>query len=314
VTRVVCIGECMVELRAVGQDTFARSYAGDVYNTAVYLKRSFPGAQVQFLTATGDDAMSGAMRRRWKEQGIDDALAFSVDGGSAGLYLIETNAFGERSFHYWRVHSAARRWFALLEARGDSALRGADVVYFSGISLAILEPDERASAIDLLRRLRTHVGRIAFDPNVRPRLWQSAHAAAQSMRAALSICDVALPSAEDLASLFQVDEPMRQVELLLKMGVPEAAVTAGADGCVIADGDRCTQLPGLRVECAVDTSGAGDAFNGVYLANRLQGSSPVAAAKAALLVASRVVTHAGAIVPAPVSHPDVAAGASCDQS
>jgi len=62
VTRVVCIGECMVELRAVGADSFARSYAGDAYNTAVYLKRSLPDAQVQFLSAIGDDAMSMAMR------------------------------------------------------------------------------------------------------------------------------------------------------------------------------------------------------------------------------------------------------------
>jgi len=314
VTRVVCIGECMVELRAVAEDTFARSYAGDVYNTAVYLKRSLPGASVQFLTATGDDAMSEAMRRRWNEQGIDDALAFSVEGGSAGLYLIETDAFGERSFHYWRRHSAAKRWLALLEAGGDSALRGADIVYFSGISLAILEPDERPAAIELLRRLRTHVGRIAFDPNVRLRLWQSPHAAAQCMRAALSACDIALPSAEDLASLFQVDEPMRQVELLMGMGVSEAAVTVGADGCVVAHGDVRTQLPGLRVERVVDTSGAGDAFNGAYLASRLQGNPPEDAAKAALLVASRVVTHAGAIVPASVSHPNFAAGASCNQS
>ena len=51
-TRVICVGECMVELRATGADAFARAYAGDAYNTAVYLKRSLPDAQVQFLTAT----------------------------------------------------------------------------------------------------------------------------------------------------------------------------------------------------------------------------------------------------------------------
>ena len=302
-TRIVCIGECMVELRAVGEDAFARSYAGDVYNTAVYLKRSLPAAQVQFLTAIGDDAMSDAMRRAWNQQGIDDALAFSVQGGSAGLYLIETDASGERHFHYWRSHSAARRWLALLQARGDAGLRGADIVYFSGISLAILHPGERAAAIELLQRLRGHVGHIAFDPNVRPRLWQSPVTAAQSMRAALSACDIALPSAEDLAWLFHIDEPIRQVELLMELGVAEAAVTLGPDGCAIAIGELRTQLPAPRVERVVDTSGAGDAFNGVYLAGRLQGSSPEEAARSALLVAARVVMHAGAIIPAPVSHP-----------
>ena len=302
-TRIVCIGECMVELRAVGADTFARSYAGDAYNTAVYLKRSLPAAQVQFLTATGDDAMSKAMRRVWRVQEIDDALAFPVAGGRVGLYLIETDAFGERSFQYWRKDSAASRWLALLEERGESLLHGADIVYFSGITLAILNPDERAAAIELLRRTRTHVGRIAFDPNVRLRLWQSPQVAAQTIRAAISACDIALPSGDDLACLFGTDEPMRQIDRLMALGVSEVALTLGAAGCAIAAGEVRIQLPCQGVEPVIDTSGAGDAFNGVYLANRLLGNSPRESAQAALRVASRVITHAGAIVPASVSHP-----------
>jgi 2-dehydro-3-deoxygluconokinase len=294
----------MVELREAGEDNFARSYAGDAYNTAVYLKRSLPAAHVQFLTATGDDAMSNAMRRRWRAQGIDDTLAFSVEGGSAGLYLIETDAFGERHFQYWRSDSAAKRWLTLLEASGESLLHGTDIVYFSGITLAILNPDERAAAIGLLRRVRTNVGRIAFDPNVRLRLWQSPQVAAQTIRAAISACDIALPSAEDLAWLFGTEEPMQQLDLLMEMGVSEAALTLGAAGCAIAVGEERAQLPCLTVEPVIDTSGAGDAFNGAYLANRLQGASPVAAAQTALRVASKVVTRAGAIVPASVSHPE----------
>jgi len=192
---------------------------------------------------------------------------------------------------------------ALLQARGESILRGADILYLSGITLAILSPDERAAAIELLRRMRSHVGRIAFDPNVRPRLWQSPQAAAQTMRTAMSACDIVLPSAEDLAWLFQVDEPMRQVDLLMELGVSEVALTLGAGGCIVAGGALRAQLAAAKVERVIDTSGAGDAFNGVYLANRLQGNSPEEAAKAALLVAARVVAHAGAIIPATVSHP-----------
>jgi 2-dehydro-3-deoxygluconokinase len=303
VTRIICIGECMVELRAVGADSFARSYAGDVYNTAVYLKRSLPAAQVQFLTAVGDDAMSEAMRRVWHAQEIDDALAFPVTGGSAGLYLIETNALGERSFQYWRKGSAATHWLGRLVEAGESVLHGAEIVYFSGIALAILKPDERAAAIELLRRTRRHVGRIAFDPNVRLALWQSPQVAAQTIRAAMSACDIVLPSAEDLEWLFGVGEPMRQIDLLIEMGVSEVALTLGAAGCAIAEGTPRKRLPSPNVERVIDTSGAGDAFNGAYLANRLQGRSPDEAAQAAIQVASRVVTHAGAIVPASVSHP-----------
>jgi 2-dehydro-3-deoxygluconokinase len=303
--RVVCIGECMVELRATGANSFARAYSGDVYNTAVYLKRSLPNAQVQFLTATGDDAMSGAMRKAWQGEGIDDALAFTVSGGSPGLYLIENDARGERRFQYWRSHSAARRWLTLLRGRDETVLRGADVVYLSGITLAILSPAEREGAIELLRRLRPHVGRIAFDPNVRLTLWETVQAAEAAIQAALSIADVALPSTEDAGLLLRIDDPVAQMHRLQGFGAREIALTLGADGCLVADGAVHTRLPAPVVDVITDTSGAGDAFNGAYLASRLRGGSVVEAAQSGLLLGSRVVTHAGAVVPASVSHPQV---------
>jgi len=302
-TRVICIGECMVELRAAGADAFARAYAGDAYNTAVYLKRSLPDAQVQFLTGTGDDAISRAMREAWHTEGIDDALAFIVNGGSPGLYLIENDAAGERRFHYWRSHSAARRWFALLEDRDETVLWGADVIYLSGISLAILSPAERTGAIELLRRVRPHVGRIAFDPNVRLALWETAQAAAATIEDALSIADIALPSTDDARLLFGVDDPIEQIDRLQRTGVREIALTLGAGGCLIADGDVRTRLPAPRVASIMDTSGAGDAFNGAYLATRLRGGSAAEAARSGLALGSRVVAHAGAVVPFSASHP-----------
>jgi 2-dehydro-3-deoxygluconokinase len=138
---------------------------------------------------------------------------------------------------------------------------------------------------------------------VRLRLWQSPQSAAQTILAAISTCDIALPSAEDLSWLLGTVEPEQQIEQLLQIGASEVALTLGADGCAIVAGEVRVHLPGLQSGSAIDTSGAGDAFNGVYLANRLKGSSPEQAAEAALRVASRVVTHAGAVVPAPVSHP-----------
>jgi 2-dehydro-3-deoxygluconokinase len=302
-TRVICIGECMVELRATGADAFARAYAGDAYNTAVYLKRSLPDAQVQFLTATGDDAMSRAMRKVWRAEGIDDALSFTVDGGSPGLYLIENDARGERRFHYWRSNSAARRWLALLRDQDESVLWGADVVYLSGISLAILSPAERAGAIELLRRLRSRVGRIAFDPNVRLALWETPQAAAATIEEALSIADIALPSTEDAGLLLGVDDPIEQMNRLQGAGVREIALTLGAGGCLVSDGGVRTRLPAPRATSIADTSGAGDAFNGAYLATRLGGGSAVESAESGLRVGSRVITHVGAVVPMSVSHP-----------
>jgi 2-dehydro-3-deoxygluconokinase len=296
--RVVCIGECMVELRAISPDQFSRSYAGDAYNTAVYLKRSLPQAHVQFLTASGDDAMSRAMRETWRAQEIDDALAFVWIGGSPGLYLIETDAHGERRFQYWRGQSAAKHWLEMLLEHDEAVLFGADLIYLSGISLAILNAQDQARAIELLRRLRTRVGRIAFDPNMRLALWPTPQAAAKVVRSAMSVCDIALPSTEDMTQLFGIDGPSRQLDLLQEMGVREVALTLGTDGVALADGELRMQLPGLKVTNVIDTSGAGDAFNGAYLARRLLGDTALQAAQAGVNLASLVVTHAGAIVPA----------------
>jgi 2-dehydro-3-deoxygluconokinase len=304
-TRVICIGECMVELRATGVDSFARSYGGDVYNTAVYLKRSLPEAHVQFLTATGDDGMSRAMREAWRAHGIDDELAFTLDGGTPGLYLIENDAFGERRFHYWRSNSAARSWLTLLRDRDPNILWGADVIYLSGISLAILSPADRADALELLKRLRSHVGRIAFDPNFRQALWDTVQVATTSIQAALSIADIALPSTDDIRLLSGIDDPTGQMNLVQELGVREVALTLGADGCLAADGPIRTRLAAPAVHRVIDTSGAGDAFNGAYLASRLRGSSVVEAARSGLVLGSRVVTYAGAIVPPAVSHPEL---------
>jgi 2-dehydro-3-deoxygluconokinase len=301
--RIICIGECMVELRATGDDAFARAYAGDAYNTAVYLKRSLPDAQVQFLTGIGDDPMSRAMREVWSAEGIDCALSFTVKGGSPGLYLIENDARGERRFHYWRSNSAARRWFELLQAEDETVLWGADAVYLSGISLAILSPAERARAIELLRRLRPHVGRIAFDPNVRLALWETVHAATATIGEALSIADIALPSTDDARLLLGVDDPIEQMNRLQGAGVREIALTLGAGGCLVSDRGVRTRLPAPQATSIADTSGAGDAFNGAYLATRLRGGSAVEAAESGLAVGSRVVTHVGAVVPKSVSHP-----------
>jgi 2-dehydro-3-deoxygluconokinase len=304
-TRAVCIGECMVELRAQdGElDSFARAYAGDAYNTAVYFKRSFPAAQVQFLTATGDDAVSHAMRGAWAAQGIDVEMAFTISGATPGLYLIETDAAGERRFQYWRKDSAAKQWLARLLSAGESTLWGADLIYFSGISLAILSAGERTQAISLLRRLQGHVGRIAFDPNLRLSLWENHEAALLTISEALDVSDIALPSSEDLHLLFDVGAPQQQLKFLESRGTAEVALTLGADGCVVSAQQKRAWIPALAAPQVIDTSGAGDSFNGAYLAARLQGASLREAAESGMAVASRVVGQRGAIVPAAISHP-----------
>ncbi len=165
-TSAISIGECMVELRPEADGRLRRGFAGDAYNTAVYLKRSAPDIDVAFLTANGDDSLSAAMIEAWRAEGISDRLCFRIPNSRPALYLIETDAKGDRRFHYWRGESPARQWFKLALREGPGIFAGADLIYVSGISLAILSAEDRDGAI---RFLKTLTPRLAFDPNIRRR-------------------------------------------------------------------------------------------------------------------------------------------------
>lgn len=300
--RAVCIGECMVELREAGGGLLSKAFAGDAYNAAVYLKRSAPDLQVQFLSVTGTDPLSRTMRAAWRAEGVEDDLSFTDAERTPGLYLIELDDNGERKFHYWRAVSAARQWMQRLRSGGGEQLAGADLVYLSGISLAILPEEEREQALLLLRSLHGRVGKIAFDPNIRPALWPGLSTARVVIEAAIGLADIVLPSTDDLSLIYGEASPETLAARLWKLHAREIALTAGPRGCLVttAQGRSWTPAPEAA---AVDTSGAGDAFNGGYLAARLVGAEPDQAAEAGLAVAARVVTAPGAIVAASVSHP-----------
>ena len=295
-TSVICIGECMVELSPAGPGLMNQGFAGDAYNTAVYLKRALPDAEVRFLTATGCDPLSQAMRAAWRAEGIDDSLAFVVADRRPAIYLIETDEAGDRRFHYWRSDSAARLWLQRLRAAGGaSLLQGADLIYVSGISLAILPDEDRQAAMDLLGGLKGRV-RLAFDPNLRPSLWSSLPEAAAVFEAFAKRADILLPSRQDLDAFYGPTSARAHLDRLTALGADEIVLTCEGDEALVFDGEaHGLQPPPAKV---LDTSGGGDSFNGAYLAARLRGDSPVQAARAGLALAARVVEQRGALIPA----------------
>ncbi|MDL4819150.1 sugar kinase [Actinomadura opuntiae] len=302
VHRVALIGECMIELRHLAADRLALGYAGDVLNTAAYLARSAaPGAlDVQFVTITGDDPYSAEMRERWRAHGVGDAYARVRPGGRAGLYLIRTDTRGERTFQHYRSESPARGLFGPDQpASLDAAIAGHDLVYLSGITLSIISAEARARLADVLAETRRRGGLVAYDGNHRPAGWPSPGAAAAAAAAVLAHTDIALPSLDDDRLVHGDGSARACVERLRDAGVPEIVVKLGAEGCVIADHDSMEAVPAVPDVRVVDTTAAGDAFNGAYLAARLAGAGRRAAAEEGARLAAEVIGHPGALLPPP---------------
>jgi 2-dehydro-3-deoxygluconokinase len=95
-TEVACIGECMIALRERADGRFSRGFGGDTLNTAVYLTRS--GVSVDYVSALGDDPFSESMIAAWRDEGVCVTKVIRVEGALPGLYLIQTDARGERAF------------------------------------------------------------------------------------------------------------------------------------------------------------------------------------------------------------------------
>jgi 2-dehydro-3-deoxygluconokinase len=299
-TKVACIGECMVEVAMPrpGAETGRVDFAGDTFNTAVYLKRRAPDAEVAYVTALGTDPVSDQMLDTFAAQGLATGFIERRSDRVPGLYAISLDPAGERSFTYWRDRSAARTLFCAPAEITPDALLGFDLVYLSGITLAILAPEARAALRDALRALRSAGGRVAFDSNYRPRLWPDVETARTEISAFWALSDVALPSLDDELALFGEASAEEVVSRLATAGVPRGALKRGGDGPLPLG--SCGPLPRFPpAEKVVDTTAAGDSFNGAYLAALLHGEPEAACLAAGHAMASEVIGHPGAIIPKP---------------
>lgn len=311
-SRVACIGECMVELSLPpeteasfeagapvdgGMGAARLGFAGDTANVAIYLKRTAgAGAEVAYVTGVGDDRLSERMVAFLAGHRLDVSLIERRAGKAPGLYAISLDAKGERSFTYWREASAARTLFEPAEVVTFDRLRGFDVLYLSGISLAVLSQGARDALRGFLAEYRAGGGQVAFDSNYRPRLWPDAATARREIEALWRLTDIALPSVDDEMALWGDSEAGGVLARILGFGPRRGALKRGAEGPVGIGWDG--PLPAFPAESrVVDTTAAGDSFNGGFLAALLAGAPPPDCMMAGHMLASRVIRYPGAIIP-----------------
>ena len=300
--KIAVIGECMIELSQKGAEV-SRGFGGDTLNTSVYIARQVaPEAlTVNYVTALGTDSFSQQMLEAWQSEHIDTSLIQRMENRLPGLYYIETGDTGERTFYYWRNEAAAKFWLESEDAAAIcEALSTFDYLYLSGISLAILSPTSREKLLSLLRECRANGGKVIFDNNYRPRLWVSREETQQVYQQMLQCTDIAFLTLDDEDALWG-EKPVEDVIARTQAaGVSEVVIKRGAESCLVAiTGEAVVEVPAVKLakEKVIDTTAAGDSFSAGYLAVRLTGGTPEAAAQRGHLTASTVIQYRGAIIP-----------------
>ncbi|WP_394688125.1 sugar kinase [Hoeflea sp.] len=289
------IGECMVEMAPNGTGDYQLGFAGDTLNTAWYAKHTLgPGWEVAYFTAVGQDAVSERMCDFLETAGIQTGHISKLPDRTVGLYLIELSN-GERSFAYWRSDSAARQ---LAADRGalTKALEEAQVIFFSGITIAILSPAHRRTLLESLADARKNGATIAFDPNLRPRLWNDPETMRNTVMAAARVSDIVMPSFDDDALAFGDRTTQETAQRYADAGVPLVIVKNGDGPMIAMKKGRIETFTPTPVTEIVDTTAAGDSFNAGFLASYLDSQDLPRALAAGAELAAQVITRRGALI------------------
>ncbi|MFU2047437.1 sugar kinase [Avibacterium gallinarum] len=298
--KIAIIGECMIELNGEPFGNMWQTYGGDTLNTATYLSRvsSPKDIEVHYISAMGADKLSQQMIQHWQQDQIHTDSVLIDPNRQAGLYLIQLDKFGERTFLYWRSESAARYLLQHPDyPQVQDKLAEMDMIYLSGISLAILPDADRYALIEQLKQLAAQGVKITFDSNYRPKLWESVAKTQEIYTALYPLVHLALVTFDDEQALWGDNDPAQSVQRLRELGVKNIVLKQGKEGALFCDEQGNQQnVATTPVTNVVDTTSAGDAFNAGFLNGYLRDKLPQQCCQQGNQVAGIVIQHKGAII------------------
>jgi 2-dehydro-3-deoxygluconokinase len=182
------------------------------------------------------------------------------------------------------------------EALPADYIASARYFHLSAIGQAISE-SARETCEAAISAARASGVKVSYDTNLRLRLWDL-DTARRTIDATIARCDIALPSLDDSQQLTGLTQADAIIDYYLDLGAPLVALKMSADGCLVATAQERFRLPGHRVE-AVDATGAGDTFDGSFLARLLAEDDVEAAARYANVAAALSTRGYGAVTPIP---------------
>lgn len=290
---VAALGEAMLEFNQTrpGEPQYLQGFGGDTSNAVIAAARA--GARTTYLTRLGADTFGDALMALWQREGVDTSGVERDPAAPTGIYFVNHGPQGHE-FSYLRAGSAASRMSPRWLPR--ELVRASKVLHVSGISLAI-SPSARDTVFEAMAVAREAGTLVSLDSNLRLKLWSLDEARAAITRA-IGLCDLFLPSVDDVNVLSGRDDPDAIVNWSHSLGASHVVLKLGAQGALASDGRRRERIAGHHVE-VTDATGAGDCFCGNLLARLAQGDSVFEAARYANAAAALAVQGFGAVAPLP---------------
>ncbi len=258
-------------------NSFALGPGGKGSNQAVAAARA--GGNVHFITKLGRDPFADMALKTWKEAGVTSVVTQHEDSYTGAAYIF------------------------IEEATGNNA-----IIICPGIAGTISVEDIEARA-DLIAGAKVFVTQLEQPMPAAFRALEIARAggaitilnpapAAEIADEVLALCDYATPNeteAEELTGIKVkgVEDAKKAAEKLLERGVGTALITLGENGVLFHSRHRTEHIPAITPGLVIETTGAGDAFNGGFAAALAQGADPIEAVRFGCATAGISVTRPG---------------------
>jgi ribokinase len=256
---------------------FAMGPGGKGSNQSVAAARA--GGNVSFITKIGRDPFGDIAIKTWGQDGIDTSqVAFSDTSPTGAAFIFVSSETGDNAII---VESGASGTITPEDvSASESAITGAEVF------ITQLETSVAAGRRGLELARKAGVTTI-FNPAP----------AAKIDPAIYELCDYVTPNeteAEEITGIpvRSIDDARRAGDAVLKLGTKTALITLGSNGVLLHSATQSVHVPGFKVN-VVDTTGAGDAFNGSFAVAIGEGKSPVDAVRFGCAAAALSVTKAG---------------------
>ncbi|MCU0912862.1 MAG: ribokinase [Rhodobacteraceae bacterium] len=258
-------------------NSFALGPGGKGSNQAV--AAAMAGGKVHFVTRLGADAFAGMARDIWARAGVVPEVTEDGESYTGAAYIFIEEATGNNAIIV-APGAAGRISAADVEAR-------ADLIGGSSVFVTQLE-QPMAAAHRALEIARAGGARTILNPAP----------AAELPEGMLALCDLVTPNeseAEGITGLpvTTIAEAEAAAKALIARGAGAAAITLGAQGALYCDGVRAVHVPAFAAGPVVETTGAGDAFNGALAVALAEGRDPAEAVRFACAAASISVTRPG---------------------